>query len=115
MIAPRRIVVDAEHVARLDAPTATPLWRIGWADVREVAAWKDDVFSYDIICLGFRTQAGGFCWCDEEDEGWDDLLAVTERVLGVQSEDWWKRVAFPAFRQNWTVLWQSAGSTVAER
>jgi hypothetical protein len=106
----RRIIADDRHIALLDASNGKSVWHVEWAQVSEIAAWKDDVFAYDIICLGFQAKGETeYNCCDEEDHGWDDLLLAMERTLGVRSSDWWERLAFPAFQKNWTVLWKLTG------
>lgn len=81
-------------------------WRIFWSDVKEIAAWKDDVFSYDTICLGFRTTDKlDYFWCDEEGEGWKAPTAFLKTKFGVEWDAWFDKVAFPAFQKNFATLW----------
>ena len=103
----RTITANDREVALLKHD-GTASWRIKWCDVREVAAWKDDLITTDIIRLGFRVGDEEECHCCcEEQVGWDELLAVMERVLGVARSVWWERVAKPPFERNWTVLWSA--------
>ncbi|MEM9481379.1 MAG: hypothetical protein AAGA58_17145, partial [Verrucomicrobiota bacterium] len=77
-----------------------------WKQVKEVFAYKDDVFAYDIICLGFRTDdKGTFFWIDEEHDGYRDFEEnLPEYFPGIRT-DWFREVAFPAFATNVTHLW----------
>jgi hypothetical protein len=95
-----RIVLDADSVG-VDGQ-----WTVRWSDIREIAAWKDDLFGYDIICMGFRTgNHNEYFKADEEQEGWNALRAEVESRYGARG--WWEKVAYPAFARNWTVLWRS--------
>jgi hypothetical protein len=81
--------------------------RIDWSSVAEITAFKRDLFGYDEICLGFRCGSDdGFCWVGKEDLGFSELQTqVGQRFEGIL-QDWWRAVAFPAFTENWTSIWQ---------
>ena len=102
----RRIEWDEEEIWRLDVEVKGEVWRIRWADVRQVAAWKEDVFAYDIIFLGFRVgEDEEYLVCNEQDGGWKEVQGKLRRRFGIEWEKWWSGVAFPAFAMNWTELW----------
>jgi hypothetical protein len=104
-----RIQVEDEAVCVIENRSGAVVWRIPWSEVKEIAAWKEDLFGYDLICLGFRTiDDPEYCSCHEDQPGWDALNAAIETHFGVRNEDWWPSVAFPAFRRNWTTLWGTA-------
>jgi hypothetical protein len=88
-------------------------WNFAWASVREVFAYKDDLGTYDEICLGFRFDDAGSCWrVDEECIGYQQLLdELPRRFPGIRTE-WWREVAFPAFVANRTTLWTAHGFSV---
>jgi len=102
-----RIIIDDEGVRLIDHAGAER-WRFPWAQVKEIVAWKDDVFAYDILCLGFRVgNLPEYFACDEEQHGWGDLLDAVEQRFGVKKTEWRPKVVFPAFASNWTVLWEA--------
>jgi hypothetical protein len=79
--------------------------RILWSDIVEIVAFKRDLWSHDEICLGIRTIGSEQCLIvSEESEG---FTALTEEVSNrfELTKDWWSKVAFPAFVENWTRLW----------
>ena len=80
--------------------------RIEWADVREVVAFKEDLYGYDEICVGFRTgDADNYPRVTEEFVHYKELLQeLPRRFRGIRT-DWFSDVAFPAFVPNWTTLW----------
>ena len=77
-----------------------------WSDVNEIFAFKQDVFSYDLICLGFRLRdSDTICEVDEECAGYKQLVSELETRFPGLKTDWFAEVAFPAFKTNQTILW----------
>ena len=102
----QRVAIDDTGLELWDESCAAQVWRCYWADVKEVVAWKEDCFTSDNICIGFRVEEEPqYLQVVEEAEGWQELLAELEQRYRIRPEDWWSRVAFPAFRTNWTSLW----------
>lgn len=82
------------------------LARVAWAGVLEIFAYKEDRFTTDDICLGFRVHEDGTFWMVSEDFiGYKELLAELERRFSGIRTDWFAEVAFPAFVPNRTTLW----------
>ena len=82
---------------------------LDWATVLEVFAFKEDVFAYDIICIGFRTDDTGTYWkIDEECEGYKELLGFLPMIFTGIRSDWFSDVAFPAFKPCVVTLWGQA-------
>lgn len=82
------------------------LARVSWSEVLEVFAYKEDQFTADVICLGFRVQQDGTSWRVSEDFiGYKELLSELERRFSGIRTDWFADVAFPAFAPNRTTLW----------
>ena len=80
--------------------------RVRWSDVKEIFAFKRDLFSVDLICIGFRVQDDGtFCEIDEMMPGYGGLLAVLPDVFPGFKTDWSHDVAIPAFATNLATLW----------
>ncbi len=90
------------------AKEGTALYRVGWGEVREVFALKEDWGGYDRICLGFRT-ARGECYVHEDMPGYRELVADIERRFSDHDAGWWSKVAFPAFAANRTTSWGKPG------
>jgi hypothetical protein len=83
----------------------TPV-HVEWASVIEIFAFKVDCYIYDTIQLGFRVSDDGTYWAvNEDDTGYKELLAELESRFGLETEDWWTKVAYPAFATNRTTLW----------
>ena len=83
--------------------------RVFWSDVREVYAYKEDLFAFDEIRLGFRIDDDGASWTVSEScSGYPGLLAALPlRFPGIRT-DWFSEVAFPAFEAKRTTLWGKA-------
>jgi hypothetical protein len=76
-----------------------------WPDIIEIVAFKRDFFSHDQICIGIRTMSSdGYLVISEEWKGFKDFTSAIENKFEV-TNDWWSKVAFPAFVENWTRLW----------
>jgi hypothetical protein len=87
------------------------VWRdrkstVRWSDVKEVFAFKRDIFSVDLICIGFRISEEGDCWeIDEHMAGYDAVVAAMNGAFPGIDTDWWDKVAFPAFKTNLVTIW----------
>jgi hypothetical protein len=79
---------------------------IEYGRVRQVVAFQEDHFSYDMICIGFRVdESDDLRRVTEESLGYTELLReLPRRFPGIRT-DWFHDVAFPAFMTNWTTLW----------
>jgi len=95
----------------VDVSSGLVIWELVWRGVRQICAWKEDLFVVDLICMGFRLgDESTLVWCDEECNGWDALQERLEKEFQVKAEMWWRRVAFPAFVANWTTVWGEDGT-----
>lgn len=102
-----------KDVVRLDADgfevvgRGTVKRRVAWAAVVEIAAFKRDLFTFDEICLGFRSEGSDhFQAAGEQDMDFDLLRKeVVRRFPGVPP-DWFYDVMIPAFEEKWTTIWQ---------
>jgi len=86
--------------------------RISWDEVRFIYAYKNDCFAYDQIRLELVDARGNGVMVTEEMRGWNELVqALPEKLPGCQKfEDWFSVVAFPAFQQNMTLLYERTHS-----
>ena len=100
-----RLIVSGEHVELSDSSTQDVVWKVKWDENARILAWKQDCGTFDTICLGFCHRDEDDMWiCDEDVEGWPELLNVLGQRFAVD-RDWWSKVAFPAFETNLTVVW----------
>ena len=87
---------------------------LAYKDVRQITAYKADLFTYDLICLGFRISEGDdWIEVNEEMEGYAELLdRLRQRFPSMLKwSDWWPTVVCPAFEANPTILWPPPGSS----
>lgn len=82
------------------------LAEVTFSEVEEVAAFKRGLFAVDLICLAFRIPEA-WVEVDEDMPGYPDLLRAIEGRFSVRQEDWFLKVAIPAFATNWTRLWKA--------
>ena len=77
-----------------------------WSEVREVFAYKDDLFAYDEICIGLRhADDGSYWWVGEYSTGYSAFFQELEAQFPDIRRDWFSEVAVPAFARNQTTLW----------
>lgn len=108
----RVLHVTAEGVTLRDRLFDKDLWDMRWSDVETIVAFKIDQMTVDCICLGFHVTGSTTMWiADEETRGWDTLNRELAKRFGVRFEEWFGRVAFPAFATNETLLWSRAKET----
>jgi hypothetical protein len=94
-----------------DAPSKT----IQWDRVREIVALKQDHFSCDSICFGFRCDDSGVYESvgeHEVDFGAFSRL-VASRFQGFRT-DWYEKVVQPPFAENWTIVWPADCTSKAQ-
>ena len=78
-----------------------------WNEVKTIVAYKRDVYTTDLVCLGFTTP-DGTVEINEEMQGWSQLVEdLPAFVPGTPPlADWWERVAKPPFAPCVTTLFQ---------
>lgn len=104
-----KVVLEADgfQVCQEDAVQQVP-----WADVREIVTYKEDLLSYDNICLAFRlSDEDDWLVVDEEGEGFKDLAEAMKKQFPNVPSDWHSEVMFPAFVTNYRVLWNQEKAT----
>jgi len=80
--------------------------KFSWDSVLEIFAFKRDLFSVDLICVGFRIDNEGVYFeIDEEMQGYKELESFLPTRFKDIDKDWFTDVAFPAFETNLVSLW----------
>lgn len=86
---------------------------IVWDNVRGIAAFKQDIFVHDLICVAFRTDGSPYyCHVSEDDAGYEELVQEIERRFPDHNPEWWRKVAFPPCQYCWTVIWGDASRVI---
>ncbi|GAB4140070.1 MAG: hypothetical protein Tsb009_09290 [Planctomycetaceae bacterium] len=81
--------------------------RMKWDEVREIQAYKADLFSYDLICWVFLGKDDVWVEVNEEMVGFAKLEKHIEKRFEFEDRDWFHKVAFPAFETNLMTLWKN--------
>jgi len=93
-----------------------PNWSIRWKEVTAVVAYKQDLYTTDLICFGLRVlkdPAG--LWCIDEDmEGFKSVSGDISHLTHGAWPDKWHDIAIPAFETCWTELWIRDGSPILD-
>ena len=76
-----------------------------WSDVVEIVAYKRDLLTTDLVCVGFRLHGtDDLIEIDEEMPGFDLTMAAVATRFQLPDK-WWVDVAIPAFATNETTIW----------
>lgn len=76
------------------------------SQVTRIEAYKTDLFIVDSICFDLHFADGSVVSKCEEDDEWRKLLARVERLPGFDKQ-WFGKVAFPAFKECRTVIYEA--------
>ena len=103
---------DSSGVAQtVSSATSVDEVRLEWSQTTQVCAYKRDCVPLDQIRVAFWSEDLGVgLEITEEDAGYEKLIdALPLRLPSCLSRDeWFERVAFPAFAPNLTVLYRRA-------
>jgi hypothetical protein len=77
-----------------------------WSAVERVRAYKQDLFTVDLICLAFDLDRGMQATIHEECSAYDALVDALPTYFPGARSDWWPEVAHPAFAECPTVVWE---------
>ena len=83
--------------------------RVAWEQIETVIAFKVDVFAYDEICVALLDDRGEVLASISEASGSFSAFinGLPKWLSGCQRPDeWWDRVAIPAFQRNETLLYR---------
>jgi hypothetical protein len=80
---------------------------IRWAEVVEVAAYKRDCFSVDLMCVALIGHENAL-EVSEGMKGWNELLDnLNEYLPGCRNKDtWYQEVMLPPFKENRTIIFR---------
>ena len=80
-----------------------------WEDIRAVRAFKLDCYAYDSIYFAVESMAEGAGFLVNEDHPqFKELVGAFEARLPGFDNDWFHKVAFPAFEACETLLYSAA-------
>jgi hypothetical protein len=82
------------------------VFRVAWASVEEILAYKQDRWVVDSVRLVFRTSDAPMEYeVAEETAGYEQLVAAMERAFPDHDKQWWSKVAFPPMETCRTRVW----------
>jgi hypothetical protein len=104
------ILHDREHmtIAWLTLENEKGSRALTWDETISIKAFKRDLYTVDLMCLGIELKDGSGIEIDEEMSGWDSLVQkLPEYLPGCKSfGEWFQTVAFPAFQLNMTSIFE---------
>jgi len=99
-----KIIIEKSGFSVYEGPECK--YFLDWSDIMEIFAFKRDLLSYDLICLGFRIdEKGTYFEIDEEIEGYEEFCSQLKSHFNEIKTDWFSEVAHPAFKLNLISLW----------
>ena len=100
-----RLVVSHDGVALFDEDREQ--WQFRWESVTRIETYKRDFGVVDMIYIAFTVESGRRkCSPCDQTHGFDLLCRRLSEQFPSIAEDWWFRVAFPAFETNFSVLYE---------
>jgi hypothetical protein len=76
-----------------------------WKDIQEINAYKDDLMTYDVICLDIIL-TDSVVKITEEVEGWSDFTEKLNKVFPAIDKEWYINIMLPAFETNFITLFK---------
>jgi hypothetical protein len=109
MTRPRQAEIhwNENGLAVSNADSTQPSALLEWAEVDAVLGYKRDLYTMDMICLGFVTHRGTI-EVHEEMNGWTSLVEELPSLLpGMHPfSQWWESVAKPPFAPSVKTLYE---------
>jgi len=86
-------------------------YRVLWNEVDRIEAFKEDLITYDMVCMEFIVGAQDMVYpLNDEVDGFWEMVKRVKEVLPTSRQDWEAAVVKPAFARNPTVIYQRATS-----
>jgi len=100
--------LEGLHLSWLTLENETGSVSLCWPEVREVVAFKRDLYAVDLICLTFGLASGRAVELHEEMHGWQAVLEGLPQYLPGSKPfpEWFHEVAVPAFAPNPTFVFR---------
>ncbi|MES2678845.1 MAG: hypothetical protein V4635_03130 [Bacteroidota bacterium] len=96
---------DNGFTVKLDKVTKT----LSWAEITLIKAYKIDQFTVDSIVIEIHLDQTYFTISDET-HGHMKFMDTAEEKLSNFKKDWFMVVAYPAFKENLTIVYEKNGS-----
>lgn len=101
-----RCTLDSEGFSILETDTSAIIFTVRWDSVRAIRMYKRDLFSYDMICLGFQLNDKSWVEVWERSDGFLEVGERMREVFPGISAEWYSEVMLPAFATNDTLLYR---------
>jgi hypothetical protein len=82
-----------------------------WAEVEKIVAFKRDMVTFDLVCLGFIIPGKKEIFEINDDlRGYQDIVKRIKESFPDSRQDWESAVVRPAFARNTTTIYQRGGT-----
>ncbi len=104
-----RIILDGDELAVSFG--GNEVWRLHWADVVEIAIWRDELTAGGSLCVGLRTREmkpGEYLGVNDSAEQFDLVLEEIDRRFDSAYSMKWQEAVFPPMATQWAVVYGEA-------
>jgi hypothetical protein len=102
---PKRLEITDDGLALFES--GREVYRFRWGCISKVETYKRDLFSVDMICLGFAVDADQMVYVtDDGMDGFSELSSRLTQYFPSIAPNWWSEVAFPAFATKHRILYE---------
>lgn len=101
-----RVLLHAEEISVSFG--SREVWRIDWADVVEVAIWRDESAASGSLCFGLRTRtmkSGEYLGVSDGATGFAEALEEIDRRFDSAYTRNWCDAVFPPMATQWAVVY----------
>jgi len=87
---------------------------LNWSELNTIVAYKEDLYTYDVVGLEIFTTNGQSFRINEDTPGWYQFIERLGTTFTSIDKDWQTKVSIPAFETNLTLLYDKKNRDLEE-
>jgi hypothetical protein len=87
---------------------------LNWSELNTIVAYKNDLYTYDVVCLDVFTTDGQNFSINEDTPGWYQFIERMNTTFISIDKGWQTQVTIPAFETKLTLLYDRQNRDLAE-
>jgi len=88
--------------------------KVEWNEINEIIAYKRDLVTTDQVCLDIVLDESIISF-SEENNGWDGFVKKMNAMFPTIDQDWERKVTYPPFATNLTILYKKQLSLACDQ